>query len=366
MLKILDRYIIRKFLGTFGFMLAILVTIVLVIDIQAKKPIVEDNGFTISHFLIHFYPYWIIYLIMTFMSILVFISIIFFTSKLSNNTEIVAVISSGVSFHRFTRPYLITAGAIALFALGFNHFLLPWANVKKNELIAYTTGSSDIRNRIIGSETIATKLSKNELIFVHNYNKKDQKGSGFIYQKYNDEKKLTHQIIASDIMWDKKEKKYKLSNYYDKIILPNDTEKLSQGSFVFKDFKFPPEELFPNELLGENKSTPELYQFIQRERVKGNNNLNAYLNDLHQRTSMPVSIIVLTILALSLSSEKKRGGIGVNLVIGVALAFVFILSFEALKVASVKKAISPLLAMWIPNIIFIPIAFLLYWKRANQ
>lgn len=365
MLKILDRYIIRKFLGTFGFMLAILVTIVLVIDIQAKKPIIEDNGFTLGHFLVHFYPYWMVYLVMTFMSILVFISIIFFTSKLANNTEIVAVISSGVSFHRFARPYLITSIIIALLALGFNHFILPWANMKKNELIAYTEGQTK-RNRILGSEAIATKLSKNELIFIHNYNKKEKQGTGFIYQKYNEQKKLIHQIIASDMMWDNKKKQYKLSNYFDKVILPNDTEKLSQGSYTYKDYKFPPEELFPNELLGENKTTPELYQFITRERAKGNNNLNNYLNDLHQRTSMPISIIILTIVALSLSSEKKRGGIGINLAIGIALAFVFVFSFEGLKIASINKIIPPLLAMWIPNFVFMPIAFLLYWRRANQ
>ena len=134
MFTIIDRYIIKKYLGTFGFMLGLLTIIVLVIDVQAKAPRIESNGFTVTEFLINFYPFWIINLIITFMSILVFISVIFFTSRMANNTEIVAIISSGASFHRFARPYFITSGFIAIFALLLNHYVLPLANVKKNEL----------------------------------------------------------------------------------------------------------------------------------------------------------------------------------------------------------------------------------------
>lgn len=128
---IIDRYIIRKYLGTFGFILLLLSVVVLIIDVQAKKPRIQDNGFELSHFLINYYPFWIIYLVMTFMSILVFISVIFFTSRMANNTEIVAIISSGASFHRFAKPYLITSLFIATASLLINHFVLPWANVKK-------------------------------------------------------------------------------------------------------------------------------------------------------------------------------------------------------------------------------------------
>jgi len=109
-----------------------------------------------------------------------------------------------------------------------------------------------------------------------------------------------------------------------------------------------------------------LVDFINRERQKGNSNLNSHLNELHQRTSMPVAIVLLTFLALSLASQKKRGGLGVNLAIGISLAFVFVFSFEALKVVSENKAISPALAMWMPNIAFFPLTLYLYLKRANQ
>lgn len=364
-MKIIDLYIIKKYLGTFGFMLGLLTIIVLVIDVQAKAPRIESNGFKVSEFLVNFYPYWIINLIITFMSILVFISVIFFTSKIANNTEIVAIISSGASFHRFARPYLMTSGFIALIALLINHFVLPLSNIKKNELEPYTYNAVS-RAEFTGNSEVSTQLSKTEYIFIKSYNKKEKRGSGFIYQKFDKNKKLIYQLNANDFYWDKDKKYFSLNNFFEKTINKDDTEKLNNGNTLNKSFGHPPEELFPDVLLGQNKTTPELIKFIDREKEKGNANLNSYLNELYQRTSMPVSVIILTFLGLSLSSEKKRGGLGLNLALGIALAFVFVFSFEVLKVVSENKSMPPLLAMWFPNIIFGPIALYLYFKRANQ
>lgn len=364
-MKILDIYIIKKYLGTFGFMLGLLTIIILVIDVQAKAPRIESNGFTVTEFLINFYPFWIINLVITFMSILVFISVIFFTSRIANNTEIVAIISSGASFHRFARPYLITSGLIAILALLLNHYVLPISNTKKNELEPYTYNAVN-REEITGNAEVSTQLSKSEYIFIKSYNKKEKRGSGFIYQKFDAKRKLIYQLNATEFFWEKDKKHFVLSNYLEKTINKNDTEKLGNGNSMTKSFGHPPEELFPDVLLGQNKTTPELIKFIDREREKGNANLNNYLNELHQRTSMPVSVIILTFLALSLSSQKKRGGLGINLAIGIALAFVFVFSFEVLKVVSANKTLSPLLAMWLPNLFFGPVALFLYFKRANQ
>ncbi|MCQ4035951.1 LptF/LptG family permease [Kaistella montana] len=364
-MKIIDLYIIKKYLGTFGFMLGLLTIIILVIDVQAKAPRIESNGFKVSEFLVNFYPYWIINLIITFMSILVFISVIFFTSRIANNTEIVAIISSGASFHRFARPYLITSGFIAFIALLINHFVLPLANIKKNELEPYTYSAVN-REQFTGSSEVSTQLSKTEYIFIKSYNKKEKRGSGFIYQKFDKNKKLIYQLNANDFYWDKDKKYFSLNNYLEKTINKDDTEKLGNGNTLNKSFNHPPEELFPDVLLGQNKTTPDLIKFINREKEKGNANLNSYLNELYQRTSMPVSVIILTILGLSLASEKKRGGLGLNLALGIALAFVFVFSFEVLKVVSENKTLPPLLAMWLPDLVFGPIALYLYFKRANQ
>lgn len=367
---IVDKYMIKKYLGTLSFMLILLSIVVLVIDVQAKVPRIErakafDEKFTVGYFLIHYYPFWIIYLVVTFLAILVFITVIYFTSRMANNTEIVAIISSGASFHRFARPYLLTSLFIGILSLGVNHFILPWANIQKNKLEVYTMNETN-KEKILGTGPAAAQLSKEEYIFINSWNKREQRGSGFIYQKFDKDKKLQYELKSSDIYWDKDKKAFNISNYLEKTINKNDTEVLKNGMELIKTYGHSPEELFPNEMLGQNKTTPELIKFIDREKAKGNGNLNSYLNELHQRTAMPFAILLLTFLALSLSSEKKRGGLGVNLAIGIALAFVFVFSFEALKVVSENKVLAPALAMWLPNIVFLPLTAYLYLKRANQ
>lgn len=364
-MKILDRYIIRKFLGTLVFMLLLLSIIVIVVDVQAKAPNIEKSGYSIGYFLLHFYPFWMVYLVLTFMSILVFISVIYFTSRMADNTEIVAIVSSGASFHRFARPYLVVSVGIALFMLVLNHWVLPWANVQKNELMVFTKSQST-QLEYKRSVSIAAQISPSEYIFISSYNRQDKKGSDYLYQKYDKSNKLIHQITGSNVSWDPQKKAFSISNFYERKAAPYNTEKLRHGGQTYQSFGYPPEELFPSELLGENKTTPELIKFIKREREKGNGNINSYLNELYARTSMPISIMILTLLGLSLASVKKRGGIGVNLAIGIALAFGFIFSFEALKVISTSKILSPMVAMWLPNFIFAPIALYLYFKRANQ
>lgn len=367
---ILDRYIIKKFFGTFGFMLGMLSLIVLVIDVQQKSPRIENArqfnpDYTVSYFLIHYYPFWIIYLLVTFMAILVFLSVIYFTSRIANNTEIVAYISSGASFYRFSRPYLIASLIIGFASLATNHFILPWSNTQKNVLEAYTYADVN-REKFIGTVSISTQLNANDYLFISGYNKTENRGSGVVYQRFNKDKKLVYQLSAAEISWDNSKQLFIFNNYLEKTINKDDSEKLTNGATKEIGFGHPPRELFPDVLLAQNKTTPELLKFIKREREKGNSNLNSYLNELYQRTSMPVAIVILTFLALSLSSAKKRGGLGLNLVIGIALAFVFVFSFEALKVVSANNTLPPLLAMWLPNIIFAHVALILYLKRANQ
>ena len=284
---------------------------------------------------------------------------------MQNNTEIVAIISSGASFHRFARPYFIASIFLGLVTLGFNHYILPWANAKKNKLEAYTYSAMN-RDKFLGNVQIATKLSKDEYIFINNYNRKEKDGTGFTYQKFNKDNKLIHQVVANNIKWDEKKKKFALNGYLERKEAPKDKEKIYNGDVKWVDYRHTPEELFPDGLLGQTRTTPELLKLIEQELSKGNNDINPYFVELHQRTSMPASIIILSILALSLSSEKRRGGIGLNLAIGIALAFIFVFSFEALKVVAENDTLPPLLAMWLPNIVFTPLAIILYLRRANQ
>ncbi len=361
-----DIYVLKKFFGTLSFMLILLSSVVLIIDVQSKKPrIVDENKMELSLFLTQYYPYWILYLIMTFMAILVFISIIFFTSRLANNTEIVAYISGGASFHRFCRPYFIGAFILGIFTLGMNHYILPWSNIKKNILEPYTYNKRD-KEAALGNIPVTFQPDKDSYLFIQSFNKKEKTGNSFVYQKFTKKKFLYYQIKSSYVRWDEEKKNFVLSQFFEKNILPDGTEKLSTG--MEKKLNLPVEftQLSPDALSVQTKTTPELQQMIRRERKAGNTNLNVFLNDLYQRTSMPVAIFILSILAVCISSEKRRGGIGMNLAIGLALAFVFVFSFEALKIISENRVLPPLLAMWLPNIIFLPIAIYLYIRRARQ
>jgi lipopolysaccharide export system permease protein len=364
MITVLDRYIIRNFLGTLFFMLLLLVIIFVIIDIQNHYQGFSENGFSIPDTLKQYYPFYVIWAVNIFASILVFISVIYFTSRLANNTEIVAITSSGTSFFRFSRPYLIVGVFIASISFVTNHFLLPWANIKKNEFNVKTlTGNK--KHAYLANQNISSQISPTEYLFVNSYNRQMKRGSGFLYQRFNDKRILLQEIRAAEIYWSNTDTTYVLGNYYEKeMSLSGIVKSIKNGQTLKKHFDFTPDELLPEAFIAETMNTPELTKFIKREKMKGANNVNLYLNELHQRTSSSIAVIILTFLALSLSSSKKRGGIGINLAIGISCAFLYIFSFQALQIFSSKGVMPSWLAVWLPNFIFGIVTLILYLKRA--
>ncbi|WP_260391016.1 LptF/LptG family permease [Apibacter muscae] len=364
MINIIDRYIIRNFIGTLFFMLILLVVIFVIIDIQSHFQEFNENGFTITDALRLYYPYYVIWAVNIFASILIFISVIYFTSRMANNTEIVAIISSGASFFRFSRPYLIVSIAIASVSLLTNHFFLPWANIKKNEFsVKILTGNK--KDTYNANQSIASQISPGEYLFIYSYNRQMKSGAGFKYEKFNKDRILLHELRANNIYWSESDNSYMLSNFYEKIM--DSTGRviyLNNGPQLKKKFNFTPDELLPESYVAETMNTFELNKFIEKEKMKGAGNINIYLNEYHQRTSSSIAIIILTFLALSLSSAKKRGGLGVNLAIGITCAFLYIFSFEALKIFSSTGILPSWLAVWLPNLIFGIITTILFYKRA--
>jgi len=364
MISIIDRYIIRNYIGTLLFMLVLLVAIFLVIDIQGHYQNYADAGISIATSLKEYYPFYVVWAVNIFASILVFISVIYFTSRLTNNTEVVAITSAGSSFFRFSRPYLIVALIIMTVSLGVNHFLLPWANIKKNEFQMKTLGGRQ-KAEYLSTKQISSQISPNEYLFVNSYSRQSKRGTGFLYQKFNDKKQLLQEIRANDIYWSEADKTYVLSSYYERTMSPEGKVlSMGDGPTLKKKFNFTPDELLPEAYVAETMNTPELMKFIKQEKMKGSTNINSYLNELYMRTSSPVAVIILTFLGLSLSSTKKRGGLGLNLAIGLTCAFLFIFSFQALGIVSAKGAIPSWIAVWLPNLIFGIVTLILYFKRA--
>ncbi len=363
MIKILDWYIIRKFIGTFVFMTVLLALIVLVIDLSQKIGKIQDNGSSISAALTDFYPYFLLWIVNTFLPIGVFISAIYFTSRLTNNTEIVAMTSGGMSFFRLTRPYLFVAFLIGGISLYVNHYLLPKANVYKNEYqYTYLQKTIDQREYYKG-RPIASQISPDEYLFIHNYNRRTKNGNGFLYQKF-DGLDLVHSVRANNLIWSERDSTYSLSNYYERTLTKDGKDSLADGRSIKQKFNVTPDELLPEGYVAETMNSDELRKFIDREKFKGSASVSFYLNELYQRTSLPFSTIILTLLALALGSKKRRGGIGLNLAIGITLAFIYIFGNEASKVLANVGDLSPLLATWISNIFFGVLTLILYFQRA--
>ncbi len=364
-MKIIDKYIIRNFIGTFIFMVLILSTIAVIVDLSQKLGRIDDSGSTAIEALIQFYPFWVIWIINTFLPIAVFITVIYFTSRLTMQTEIVGILSGGISFYRFTLPYIWVALFLAISAMFVHNIMLPWANIKKNQYqYVYMLNNTD-KEEYYKKQRIGSQISPNEFIFIDSYDRIDKLGNAFTYQRF-DSVVLKQQILASTFEWNSKDSLYLLRNAYLRTILPDNTEKLDYQANYSMKLPATPDEILPEEYVAETMNTFELSSFIQKQKSKGSANVNTYQNELNMRLSNPFSTIILTLLALSLSSKKRRGGIGANLAIGVSLAFVYIFFTQTTSTFSEKGYVTPLLAAWIPNIVFGTLTLILYLRRANS
>lgn len=345
-------------------MVIILSTIAVVIDLSQKLGRLEDNGSTPMEALIQFYPYWAVWLVNTFLPVAVFISVIYFTSRLTMQTEIVAAQAGGISFYRITKPYLFVAAAIALSSLFVNNFALPWANIKKNKYQYEYLLSSSKNREYYERQKISSQISKDEYIFALNYDRVEKRGNNFVYQKFDGEV-LKEQLIASSFSWGSDDSVYVLRNVNTRIVLSEFRDSIDYHTSLERRFSATPDEILPEGYVAETMNSFELNRFIENQKFKGSASINAYLNELHQRNSSPFSAFILTVLALSLSSRKRRGGIGVNLALGVLLAFFYIFFNQISLTYSTQGFVSPVVAAWGPNLIFGILTLVVYLKRAN-
>ncbi|AER40444.1 MAG: LptF/LptG family permease [Flavobacteriales bacterium] len=366
-MKILDRYIIRNILVYFLFITISLQILSVVIDISQRMHRLENNQGSIKEALILYYPFWSIWLANTFSPISVFFSIIFFTSRLTKNSEMNAILCSGISFKRITIPYLISAFIIGFLSLIINFYFLPIANKMKNKFHYQYLLSSIKKNKYENNKSISSKISKNEYLFIRNFSMKENIGHECVYQKF-DGKELVYLLKAKNIHWVKKNRIYILQNYMETYIRKNGKDLFIKGFSIKKNFYMTPEELFPEEYIAENMTISKLKKFIDVERKIGNRNINTYLNEYYQRISFPFSTFIFSILGLSMSSRrsKKKGGIGENILIGLILAFLYIFFIEISKVYSTKDYIPSYLSFWMPNIIIGMITFFIYWNRSKH
>jgi lipopolysaccharide export system permease protein len=319
-----------------------------VIDVSEKVNRMIENKAPFKE-IASYYLDFTIYFANLLFPIFLFLSVIWFTSKLANNTEIIAILSSGISFTRFLRPYIIGATIVSVFALIMSVFLVPSASAGyKNFRYTYLIGNG--QNEVRDNTDVFRQTSKDEYIFVTSFNEITKTAFNFSMEKFDNDK-LKYKLVANRIKWDEKTKKYTLFNYTKrKVGAFGDI--IESGEKKDTVFNFDLEDLTPVVYIAETLPLNELHKFIDKEKSRGSSNINVYLVVLYKKYSIPVSAFILTIIAVSVSSMKRRGGMGTNLAIGIVLAFAFVFLDKVFGVLAEKSTAPPLLAVWIPNIVF--------------
>ena len=349
-MKIIDKYILKRYLVTFSVMLIMFVPIGIVIDVSEKVNKMIEKKVPLKDILIYYGDFTVYFANLLF-PIFLFLSIIWFTSKLANNTEIIAILSSVISYSRFLRPFMFGAVIVCIFALLMGFFLVPGAS--KGFLgfrYEHLKGNSQTRETSDIFRQIKKDGKIEENIYVSNYNYLSQTGFNFTFEKFQDNV-LVEKVTANRIRYDEKTKKYTLYGYNKRIVGQTDDQILSSEKNEVA-YNFEPDDLTPVIYVAETMTIGELNKFINKERARGNGNINTYLVVFYKKFSLPISAFILTIIAVAVSSMKRRGGMGINLAIGIVIAFTFIFFDKVFGTLAEKSSIPPFLAVWFPNIVF--------------
>lgn len=349
MLTILDKYILKRYLATFGAMLLMFIPIGIIIDVSEKINKMIENKVPFIEIATYYYHF-TIYFANALFPIFLFLSIIWFTSKLANNTEIIAILSSGISFTRFLRPFIIGATIVSIGVLLMGFYVVPKASEGFNNF-RYTYLKSGGREQMTGDNTdVYRQLNDHEFLYVSNFNAASKMAFNFSLERFNKEK-MVSKITASRIKWNEKDSTYTLYDYTKRTVgkLGDKIEVLPEKNVKFK---FELEDLTPVVYIAETLRLNELFDFIDKEKKRGSSNINTYMVVLYKKFSVPVSAFILTIIAVAVSSMKRRGGMGMNLTIGIAVAFGFVFFDKIFGVLAEKSTFSPFVAVWFSNIVF--------------
>jgi lipopolysaccharide export system permease protein len=352
-MKIIDKYIIKQYLTTFVVMFGLFIPIGIMVDFAEKIDKFRENEVP-GDLIISYYIDFVWYFGSQLYPVFLFLAVIFFTSRLANNTEITAILSSGLSFQRFTKPFFISASIIVSFALFAGMFIVPKSNLNFNEFVSEYVKSEEKRN----TSRLFKQINDNEYIYVSAYDPSRKRGLNFTLENF-DGNELKHKITATTIRWD--DSIFRLTNYVKRTI-NGDQEILKKITRKDTLLDFDVDDLAPLNYVAETLNFFELNELIRYERRAGSPLINSHLLVRHKRYTIPLSCFILTLIAISVSSFKKRGGTGSNLAIGVSLGFLFIFLDKIFSVLVIKSNFSPALASWGILLVFLTIAVFLLKK----
>ena len=350
--KIIDVYITKKFLGTFFYAIALLLSIAVVFDISENLDEFLSKDIPGRDIIFDYYLSFIPYFANLFSPLFIFIAVIYFTSKMAYNTEIIAILSSGVSYRRLMRPYLFSALLLALFSLFLGHYVIPQANKK----MIYFRWKYINDERIITERNIHRQIEPGVFIYMQSFNSNNV-GFRFTMEFFEDSK-LVEKLTADNIRWNEETQKWVINNYWKRIIY-DDHEEFEKGYRIDTTLNMVPEDynIIKNQM--ETYSTPTLKKEISLMKLRGVNHVEWEIEN-YRRTAGPFSAFILTIIGAGLASRKIKGGIGFHLGLGLLLSFSYIFFMQVSTVFAINGNTPPLIAVWIPNILYSIIAFFVF------
>lgn len=354
-LKKIDIYIIKKFLGTYIFSILLIISVSVMFDFNEKIDYFIKNAAPAKAIIFDYYLNFIPYYANLFSSLFTFISVIFFTSKLADNSEVIAMLSSGINFNRLMRPYMISALIIALTTFLLNSFIIPPANVTRIEF-----QNTYIKNkRVDYASNIQFEIEPGLIAFFNSFNAETRRGDRFSLDRFEG-KELVSRLTARSIVYDSAYH-WTINNYTIRNFVGM-KEEITEGEKLDTILSVIPSDFLIAVDDSEQMSTPALRRYINRQQQRGIGNIQSFEIEYHKRFAMSFAAFILTIIGASLSSRKIKGGMGFNIGMGLLLSFSYILFMQITSSFAISGTVSPLVAVWIPNILYSFIAAYLFVK----
>ena len=359
----IDGYIIGKFIGTYFYSIILIISISIVFDINENLAKFTPNNAPLRAIVFDYYANFVPYFANLFSPLFVFIAVIFFTSKLAGNSEVIAMLASGMSFKRLLRPYMISAAIIAGLNFYLGAYVIPKGNVIRQNFESLYKSSN---RKKTSATNVQLQVGKGVIAYISQYDDRNKTGYGFFLDKFEDKKLVSH-MTANVIKYDTiSDSRYHWKAYNYKIrSLEGMREKITSGIEIDTMIMMEPMDLIFSKGQQETFTSPELKRYISKQQERGSSNVVQYEVEYHKRIATCFASFILTIIGASLSARKRKGGMGLYLGIGLALSFSYILLQTVSSTFAINADTPPMLAAWIPNILYFFIAYYCYRKAPN-
>lgn len=355
----IDWYIIKKFLGTFFFTLTLILVIVIIFDISEKFDDFLEHEVSVTEIIFDYYLNFIPYFGNLFSPLFIFISVIFFTSNMAKNTEIIAILNSGMSFRRLLKPFLISAILLGILSFIFGNFIIPPSNKERIDF----ENKYVINKRFSHTKNIHMQIEPGQYIYMESFNSSRNIGYKFTLENFKDGA-LQSKLKSNYIQFDTITKKWTINNYEIRQFL-SEKEIISSGNKIDTMLNLSPNDFTKKNNLVETMNIFDLNDYIVQEELKGSEQVVYHKIEKHKRIAFPFASIILTLIAVAIASRKVRGGIGIHLGIGILIAFTYILFMQVSTTFATNSNLAPALAVWIPNLSYIVLAGILLNKATK-